>query len=207
MLYKGGHGIMPPKSLFTRGIVLDAAFKIVRDKGRDGLTARSLAGELNCSTMPVYSYLKSMKKLDTELRQKAIDLMITYQTMPRTGQPFLDMGLGYVMFAKHEKNLFRLLFADGKGEGKRGNTGKALRNFAFRSLIPKMKADPALSGLGESGLENVLSKMWIFVHGLAFLVNNNAFAADNEAYIEGLLSETGIFVIQGEIAKGRGLIR
>ncbi len=198
---------MPPKSSFTRGMLLDAAFKIVRGKGRDGLTARSLASELNCSTMPVYSYLKSMKKLDTELRQKAIDLMLTYQTTPRIGQPFLDMGLGYVMFAKHEKNLFRFLFAGGDGERRRSNTGKALRDFAFRSLIPKMKADPALSGLGESGLENVLNKMWIFVHGLAFLVNNNAFAADDEDYIEELLRETGIFVIQGEMAKGRGLIR
>ncbi len=133
---------MPPKSSFTRGMLLDAAFKIVRGKGRDGLSARSLASELNCSTMPVYSYLKSMKKLDTELRQKAIDLMITYQTTPRTGQPFLDMGLGYVMFAKHEKNLFRFLFAGGDGERKTRQHGESAERFRLQKPDPENEGRP-----------------------------------------------------------------
>ncbi len=128
---------MPAKGSFTREMFIDAAFKIVRSKGREKLSARSLAKELKCSTMPIYSYLKSMKSLDRQLGEKAIDVLLGYQTTPRTGQAFFDMGFGYVLFARQEKNLFRYLFAGtGKG-GRPRNAGRALRNLAFKNLVPK----------------------------------------------------------------------
>lgn len=192
---------MPAKSSFAKDTFIDAAFKIVRAKGRDELSARSLAKELNCSTMPIYSYLKSMKKLDGELRKRAIDLLLTYQTTPRTGVAFFDMGLGYVLFARQEKNLFRFLFAGSDRKGRPNNTGKILKEFAFKNLVPKMKGDPFLEGLEEQQLESILTKMWIFTHGLAFLINNNAFARDNENYIREILKEIGLFVIVGEKSK------
>ncbi len=192
---------MPARSSFTREVFIDAAFKIVRSKGRDKLSARSLAKELNCSTMPIYSYLKSMKSLNKQLGEKAIDVLLSYQTAPRTGQAFFDMGFGYVLFAKQEKNLFRYLFAGSKKGGRHRNAGKVLKDLAFKNLVPKMKSDPFLEALDEQGLESILTKMWIFVHGLAFLINNNAFAKDDDNYIKELLKETGLSVIAGEKAK------
>jgi len=192
---------MPARSSFTRDTFIDAAFKIVRAKGWDKLSARSLAKELNCSTMPIYSYLKSMKRLNKELGKRAIDLLLTYQTTPRTGHTFLDMGLGYVLFAKRERNIFRFLFAGNGRQGGQGNPGKTLKEFAFKDLIPKMKEGALLEGLNEQQLENILTKMWIFTHGLAFLISNNAFARDNENYIREILEETGLFIIQGEMQK------
>ena len=193
---------MPAKASFTRDMFIDAAFKIVRYKGRNKLSARSIAKELNCSTMPLYSYLKSMKKVDKELKEKAIDLLLTYQTTPRTGRAFFDMGLGYVLFARNEKNLFRFLFS-GNDDRKHINAGKILKEFAFKNLVQKMKTDQTLEGLDEQQLESILTKMWIFTHGLAFLINNNAFAKDDENYIKKMLEETGLFVITGEKAKIR----
>lgn len=193
---------MPAKASFTRNMFIDAAFKIVRYKGRNKLTARSIAKELNCSTMPLYSYLKSMKKVDKELKEKAIDLLLTYQTTPRTGLAFFDMGLGYVLFARNEKNLFRFLFA-GNDDRKHINTGKILKEFAFKNLVQKMKTDRTLEGLDEQQLENILTKMWIFTHGLALLINNNAFVEDDENYIKKMLEEAGLSVIRGEKAKIR----
>lgn len=192
---------MPARSSFTRDAFIDTAFKIVRAKGWDKLSARSLAKELNCSTMPIYSYLKSMKRLNKELGKKAIDLLLTYQTTPRTGHTFLDMGLGYVLFAKHERNLFRFLFAGNDRRGGHNNAGKTLKEIAFKDLVPKMKEGALLEGLDEQQLESILTKMWIFAHGLAFLINNNAFARDNENYIREILMETGLFIIQGEKQK------
>jgi hypothetical protein len=60
-----------------------------------------------------------------------------------------------------------------------------------------MKADPILEGLDEEKLKKVLTRLWIFVHGLAFLVNNNAFA-DDENYVLETIKETGRLLIQGE---------
>jgi AcrR family transcriptional regulator len=206
---------------------VDAAFRIIREKGRDKLSARSLARELKCSTMPVYSYLKSMKTLVNDLEEKAIDLMLTYQTTSSTGQPFLDMGLGYVLFARNEQNLFRFLFMESEGRqrhdrggrsaeetdkdllrllfigGKqsRSKSGRALREIAFSRLITRMKMDPVVSGLDERQLESILIKMWIFTHGLAFLVNNNLLINNDADFITDSIHETGWFVIEGEINK------
>lgn len=214
---------MPRKSLFTKDLFIEAAFSIVRDKGADKLSARSLARELKCSTMPVYSYLKSMRTLASDLEEKAIDLMLTYQTTPRTGQAFFDMGLGYVIFARNEKNLFQFLFMrtgpdrkhrrsgrqhrgakrdissyifapDDQGEDGAGTLGEA----TFGSLISKMKTDPTLTGLDDEQLEGMLTKMWIFTHGLAFLINNNSLIKSDDDSIRQLIYETGFFVIEGE---------
>jgi AcrR family transcriptional regulator len=192
---------MPARSSFTRDMFIDAAFKIVRDRGRDKLSARSIAKELNCSTMPIYSYLKSMKKLNEELGKRAIELLLNYQTPSRTGNAFLDMGLGYVLFAKREKNLFRFLFAGSYRRGEQGNAGRTLKDFAFGNLVPKMKGGARLEGLDEKQLERILTKMWVFTHGLASLINNNAFGSNDEDYITETLKETGLFIIQGEKQK------
>lgn len=189
---------MPLKSSFTKDAFVNAAFKILRTKGWDNLSARSLAKELNCSTMPIYSYLKSMKTLYEELRKKAVDLLITYQTTPRTGGIFFDMGIGYILFAKQEKNLFRFLYQRKEGEERSQEIEKRIRGFAFKNLTQNMKADPILEGLDEQTLKDVLTKMWIFVHGLAFLVNNNSFANDGEEYVMEMIKEMGKLLIQGK---------
>jgi AcrR family transcriptional regulator len=192
---------MPAKNLFKRDTLLEAAFKIVRTKGWERLSARSLAKELNCSTMPIYSYIKSMKRLEKELGKKAINLLLTYQTTKRTEQAFFDMGLGYVLFAKEEKNLFRFLFGRGTGGGKYWNRRSILKEFAFKTLIEKMRGDPLFEGFDGESLNNILTKMWIFVHGLAVLINNNAFASASDDDLQALLKETGRFIVKGEKSK------
>jgi AcrR family transcriptional regulator len=188
---------MGSKTALTRHAFVEAAFKIVREKGLEKLSARSLAKELNCSTMPIYSYLKSMKSLHQKLGKKATDLLLSYQTTTRTGRVFFDMGLGYILFARQEKNLFRLLFGRNKKTGK-NRLGRTMTEFALGSLVKKMKDDPIFEGLSARQLEHILVKMWIFVHGLASLINNNAFPNDSEDYIIETLEETGQLIISGE---------
>ena len=188
---------MPAKNSFTRDMLIDSAFKLVRTRGIDKLSARTLAKELNCSTQPIYSNFKSMSRLDMELRKKAVDVLLKYQTTPRSGEVFFDMGFGYILFAKREKHLFRFLYGGSK-RGRSGGYGKTLKEIGFQNLLQRMKDDPLLNGLNEKQLESVLTKMWIFVHGIAFLIVNNAFAEGNDNYIERLLKETGFSIIEGE---------
>ena len=101
---------MPVKSKFTAEDIIDAAFLIVRSEGAEKCSARAIAHELNSSTMPIYSCLSSMKELKEAVLKKALDLLISYETKVRTGDVLLDMGIGYIMFAKTEKHLFRMLF-------------------------------------------------------------------------------------------------
>jgi hypothetical protein len=139
-----------------------------------------------------------MKKVDVDLERKTVELMLKYQTTGRSGEPFYDMGLGYVRFAKREKNLFRFLSTERRGKAPQSDAASIVRNVAFKSLIPRMKADPLLVGLAESRLENILIKMWVFVHGLAVLANSGALAGNDDRYFEEMLHEAGHFVIEGE---------
>ena len=196
---------MPPKTMFTREMFIEAAFKVVRKEGIGKLSARTLARELNCSTMPIYSYLRSMKNLKDDLRKKAVDLLLEYQNTSRSGMPFYDMGLGYVLFARNEKNLFRFLFIETGIVSKKRKQGASLQQFALNSLMVGMKSDSKLEGVNDRQAERIMIKMWIFVHGIAFLLNNNEFPDDSEEYINRLIYETGKFVIEGEMgntAKG-----
>ncbi len=135
-----------------------------------------------------------------ELRKKAVDTLLRYQTTPRTGQVFFDMGLGYIQFARRERHLFRFLYGGSK-RGRSGGYGKALKEFGFQNLLQRMKDDPNLEGLDEKQMESVLTKMWIFVHGIAFLSINNAFAEGNDEYLKAMLMETGLSILEGEKAK------
>ena len=186
---------MPPQSIFTREMFIQAAFKVVRSHGIEKLSARSLARELNCSTMPIYSYLKSMRQLRDDIKEKATELLLAYQNTKRTDSPFLDMGLGYVMFARNEKHLFRFLFMDAGRDPRRGMKSRNPRQMAFENLLPGMGKDPMLSGLDGPKRESILLKMWIFTHGIAVLANSNALPDNSEKAIENLIHDTGRAVI------------
>lgn len=45
---------MAPKNKFTKEEMVDAAMRVVRAKGIDGLTAKTMADELGTSTQPVF---------------------------------------------------------------------------------------------------------------------------------------------------------
>ncbi|MHB8084825.1 MAG: hypothetical protein ACYDHZ_03290 [Dehalococcoidia bacterium] len=189
---------MPPQTTFSKEIFIEAAFKVVRTRGIENLSARSLTRELHCSTMPIYSYLKSMKKLRSDLRKKAADLLMEYQNRVYTGEIFYDMGMGYILFARNEKNLFRFLFTENGPSARHSRTGGAVHRTAFENLIVRMKDDPTLTGLDEKRLENILIKMWIFSHGIAFLVNYDELPSNKEEYIKELMYEAGRAIITDE---------
>ncbi len=104
---------MPRKPQFTTNDVTDAAFKLVRKSGWAGLSASAVAAELGCSTMPIYSHFKNMDKLQDEVVKKAWVLIQKYESKQYTKDAWVDQAVGYVRFAKKEKNLFMCMF-DGR---------------------------------------------------------------------------------------------
>ena len=101
---------MPVKSRFAVEDIVDAAFRIIRRRF-DKCSARSIAHEAELVDHAHLLVLSSMKELEKAVIKKALDLLISYETKVGTGDLFLDMGIGYIMFAKTEKHLFRMLFS------------------------------------------------------------------------------------------------
>lgn len=67
---------MPPKKQTTVEHILEKEFDMVRQDGYDFLTARKLAGELNCSTQPIYQAYADMNGLKLALIKKSQEVMM-----------------------------------------------------------------------------------------------------------------------------------
>jgi AcrR family transcriptional regulator len=184
---------MPPKVKFQKNDIVQTAFEIVRKRGFKELSARAVAQQLHCSTRPIYSYFNSMEELDVVILKKAAQLLVEYQTTERTGNVFLDIGIGYVLFALNEKHLFALMFNESVTFKRHRENIKILGIDA--SLIEAMKTDPGLEGMSEEQLRTILTKMWIFTHGLASLISVKDAKSGSEQDVIKILMEVGRAVI------------
>jgi AcrR family transcriptional regulator len=190
-----------PEIKFNREDIITAAFAVTRKHGWEKCTARMIARELGSSTMPIYSGLSCMQKLEDEIAKRAGDLLLQYQMKERSGDLFLDMGIGYVLFAQNEKNLFRMLYFKESGNNtSSGRIGKH-RGHVFDAILSRLADDNILPGFSMKEKEDILYKMWIFSHGLAVLSNNGVIEAMTEEEITRLLKETGNIMIAGEKSK------
>jgi AcrR family transcriptional regulator len=180
---------MPPPKSVTRDQVIEAAFALVRAKGLSALSARNMAKRLRTSTSPIYGYFRKMDLLRREVVIRALELLHNYQTKKRSGEPFFDMGLGYIEFARKEKRLFFEVLAS--------DLHKLLPDNVQVGSDPLelMRSDPSLAGLSDAALGDLLMKMWIFVHGLASLIGNEKLGALCDREIAAMLREVGEAVI------------
>ncbi len=192
--------MMPAKSKFKTQDIIDAAFHIIRTQGQEKCSARAIANELHSSTMPIYSCIKSMKELEEAIVKKAIDLLLHYEMQERTGITSLDMGVGYILFAKKEKHLFRMLFFSESGDAN-SELSNRLTEYAFDTLLGKLEGFALMEGLTHEQKRDVFNKMWIFNHGLAVMLNNSVIEDMSEEEISRLLMDTGLSILEG--AKNR----
>ena len=158
---------MPPKFKFTKEQIVEAAFKIVRRKGWGALSTRSLAGKLGSSSRPIYSFFKSIAELEEEVVKKAVDLLYNYMIRKATGDPWIDHGIGYVMFGLKEKFLFRAV-----NDENHIIYFKKYGDVIWHTLTSSLADYPPFKGLSEEQIAKVQLTRWLFAHGLAFQASN-----------------------------------
>ena len=189
-------GAMPPKKQFNRDMILKAAVEVVRERGMRALTARGVADKLKSSTAPVYSYFKSMGELRKSVVEHARDRLFHYATRPHTDRVFLNMGTGYALFARDEKELFRAMFL-----------GRVTFTEIIDDLLDLLKdqlvKDPRFTHLPALEREALLEKMWIYTHGLATLICAGLSDDDSRESIVARLEEMGKIVITSVLAGER----
>ena len=102
---------MAPKNKFTREEMVEAALRVVRAKGIDGLTAKTLADELGTSTQPVFTAFGSMDAVKRDVYAAAVRVYDGYANAGLKEKiPFFGVGMQYIRFAREEPELYRLLF-------------------------------------------------------------------------------------------------
>ena len=155
---------MPPSIRITRDAIISGAVDLVRKQGIDGLTTRSLAKQLNCSTQPIFSNFPNMESLKRIVLEKAYKLYVerTFRSM-ESGEfpPYKASGMAYIEFAVEEPQLFRLLYMrDRTGKEKNDDTAES------EKIIAVMRERNGLSYDQARQLHTVL---WVLVHGLAVM--------------------------------------
>jgi AcrR family transcriptional regulator len=179
---------MPPPKRYSKSKITAAAFGIAREQGWSTLSARSIAASLESSTMPIYSNMASMEEIEEAVRRQALDLLLEYQMKDYTDNPFLNLAVGYIVFAREESNLFRFLFI----ERSQPLTDKNLSD--LRSRIQGEAPDyleQYFGGISSGEMDDVSMKSWIFTHGLAVALGNGLVGPIGDDEIARMLGEAG----------------
>lgn len=155
---------MPKKVIYTKEEIIDKAYEVLKESGLNTITARNLAKCLKTSPAPIYGYFSSMDLLKDELIKRAKGQFLSYVTINYTDKPFLNAGMGFVIFAREEKELFRSIF---------------LMNSSYRDIISEFKTvifeeigkDNRFIKIDEDKKNWLFEKCWIYAHGFATLIS------------------------------------
>lgn len=165
-------GTMPRKQSVTKDMLLDAAFELVREKGKEDLSARHLAERAGCSTQPIFRIYKNMGELDDDLFLKCADYFSGYFELDSnySVMPFVNFGMTFISFAKNEPNIFRMLFLSENRLGK--STYDLVNGGSKNYVINELKR---IKGIEPSDYESVFMKVWLIIHGTACMMIRNEF--------------------------------
>lgn len=156
---------MAPRNKFTRDEMIEAAVRVVREKGIDALTAKALAGELGVSTQPVFTCFNTIEEAKSEVRAAAERVYDRYvQEGLRMKIPFLGVGIQYIHFAKEEPQLYRLLFLTANEE-EYSSVMDALRH--SQELVRDSLRQ--IYHIDGHTADRYFHDMWLVVHSLATL--------------------------------------
>lgn len=183
---------MPPKAKYGREEILNGALNIVNREGLEKLSVRRIAGELGCSTTPVYSTFRSMPELEASLISRIIDILISYTEKKYTENLFLNIGVGIVFFARQYRKLYKVLFLESE-------RFKDMLERFHNSTDQQMKKDQISQLVDDEERKDILLKMWIFTHGLATLISTGYMENESDEFIIGMLGRTGGDVISSTI--------
>ena len=175
---------MPPRKQFPSDAVVEAGFQVLRKKGSKGLTSRNVARRLKASSMPVYSSFGSMRKFETAVIGKVRDLLLEYTSRPYTELLFLNMGVGLATFARDEPTLYRAMFLE------RGDFREIIDEL-LATLCDRLGDDPKFSDMPHDNRMALLTKMWIYTHGLSALICVGVMEDTSDAFIISSLRAVG----------------
>src|SRR5690606_14589437 len=122
------------------------------------ITIRKVAAKLGSSIAPIYVNFKEVSELVQAVIEKTDEIAKQMLMEQDSGQPFHDIGVASIRFAKAYPVLFREMVMKQNDHAKRQDED-------VFGLIGMMKDDPHLTGLSDEELMTILLKMKIFQTG------------------------------------------
>lgn len=189
---------MAPKKKFSKQQIIDAAFDIAKAEGLDAITIRKVAQELGSSIAPIYVNFTEVDELVQEVVKKTVGISKQLLLEQNSGQPFRDIGIASLRFAKEYSMLFRDL-------AMKHNPHMKEHDDEMSSVIGHMKQDSDLEGFSDEELKGILFKMKVFQLGLSVMAANGLLPDDasDEKLIQ-ILDSAAADVISGARLRKNG---
>ena len=155
---------MPPKPMFTREEIVQAALDIVSERGIEALTARELGVKLGSSARPLFTVFKNMEELHEAGAMARVEACAAGG---RENAPiFKQGGMRMVLFGMREPKLYQLLFME-------ENTTAASFDDLFNRLGPTAQSciDTICDTYGLTGAQArmLFENVWIYTFGVGAL--------------------------------------
>jgi AcrR family transcriptional regulator len=189
---------MPRKENITKGMILETALAIVKDEGIAELTARKIAKRLKCSTIPIYSQFGSMGRLEEEVLVTASAFLLEYSRKPYSPHPFLNMGIGMILFSRDNPNLFSAIFS---GSERARRMAEGIRS-SFKDGLLSVEDFKRFS---TEQLDEMLDMTMVFIMGLATMASSGLLTDPSEGNVVRMVDEAGDAVINHSIRKALGM--
>lgn len=174
---------MPPSVRFSREAVLNAAYQLIRREGPAALNARSVAKELGGSTQPIFRLFTNMDDLKASVIEQALQDWKNKlrMRMQDSAFPYLSIGMSYLIFARDEPELFKLLFMrDRVSDG-------SCRDYNVDFGIPLIEH---AVGVDVSTARQLYERNWLYCHGLAVAIATKYIPCISECDMRQLLVES-----------------
>lgn len=156
---------MPPECKFSKDEIVAAALELVRAQGYAAVSARAVGARLGASSKVIFSAFSNMEELKQAVIQAAGQLQqkFTADYAASSGfPPYKSIGMAYILFAREEKELFRLLYMrDRTGENRERELDDIAGILDLLTGMLHIDRDQAVL---------LHAEMWAYVHGIAVLL-------------------------------------
>ena len=181
---------IPPKKQFSREQLIDVAFEVARKEGIEGLTVRQVADAMGSSVAPIYVNFKDIEELKRAVVQRVWAISRQMMQERYTEDPFLNIGIAGLRFAREYSVLFRELVLT------KNRYMEDYHQELGDNVIEEMASVPELAGFTKEELAEILLKVRIVQLGLSVMVANEMLPADfDEAAQIMLLASAGEDVV------------
>ena len=184
---------MPQKTKYTKEMILRSGYLLAQKSGIESVNSRSIAGELHCSTQPIFWHYPTMEELRMAVFEYACEQFEQQVLADACEADFLKKSyLKVISLARHETNLFRLIYMS-----------KYCQNQDLYSVRISYQSNQLIYQeikqrfpLSDEACKDVLIRMSIFIQGIAsFIATSNIFLPD-ETVVQ-MAEKTLIDFVQG----------
>ncbi len=171
---------MPPSVRFSRDAVLNAAYQLVRREGPHAFNARAVARELGGSTQPIFRLFSGMDELKQAMVERALCSWKAglEERLQGSSFPYLSIGMAYLLFARDESQLFKLLFMRDRVSD--GSVTDYDMDFGIPLIEDTIKVDVDTA-------RKLYESNWLYCHGLAVMIATNYIPCISECRMRQML--------------------